>query len=223
MLHVAELYEKLVDQKQVRAIRRFNLRKYCRGLSLPPCGISFWTVDDVNFDYLQSLNRSLNHDKFWFQGGSNFPRGYWDAHVFGNQRRTEFIFLMTKPYHCRVWRGFFHRFFADQSRLFGEEPWPPTFEDGELEELRPRLAVQLTQDLIHFSPHAQHLNALAEFHLGLFLLTWFDRSPGPTTADIFDAFKAAHPEQRAQMTRIQTTSETRERLDEILFLMHAIR
>lgn len=99
MKQVAELFQSLTDSQQVRCVRRYNLRKFCRSLNLPAVGVSFLYVDDLNWDYLHGLNRQLNHDKIWFRGGEYFPRSYWDNYFLGHDRRTEYIFLATSPRH----------------------------------------------------------------------------------------------------------------------------
>ncbi len=222
MIHVAELAQKLVDDGFVRAVRRYNLRKFCRALDLPACGLSFWVVDDLNYDYLNELNQKLRHDAFRFQGGSRFPRAYLDDCAYGGKRRTEFIFLTVDAGRCHPWGVLLQRCFADQVRVFGDETWfTDATSDGDAL-LRDRLKVQFVLDLMHFSQKPAFLSALAEFHLGLFLLTLPGLSGGATTADLIERAKEQLPEHRAQLTRIKTTADVTARLDEILYFMNQV-
>lgn len=222
MIHVAELAQKLVDDGFVRAVRRYNLRKFCRALDLPACGLSFWVVDDLNYDYLNELNQRLRHDAFRFQGGSRFPRAYLDDCAFGGKRRTEFIFLTVDAGRCHPWGALMQRCFADQVRVFGDETWftEPMPAGDTL--LRDRLKVQFVLDLMHFSQKPAFLAPLAEFHLGLFLLTLPGMAGAATTAELLEQAKERLPEQRAQLTRIKTTADVGARLDEILYFMNQV-
>ncbi|MDJ0838297.1 MAG: hypothetical protein QNK37_17405 [Acidobacteriota bacterium] len=218
MKQVASLYSELVESGKAASIRRYNLRKLCRSFDLPPCGVSFWELDDLNWDYLQTLNRSLVHERFVFRGGEHFPRSYWDDRVLGLDRRTEFIFLLTTGGNQhRARRAFFAHNFSDSERIFGTPKSPSPREDGD------RLTTQfhhgLLMDLIHFSAHRAHLGALADFYLALALLT-LTPTPAEMTRDgIFDSFKQNFPDYRADITRIKTATDLESKLDDILYLM----
>ena len=220
MIQVSQLYQELVDRGVVRAIRRYNLRKYCRALDLPPCGLSFWSVEDLNYDYLENLNRQLRHEKFRFQGGSNFPRAFWDDVVYGNQRRTEFIFLMTEPGQALSWRPLFQRCFAEQARTFGEEKWFKASAREQGSVIRAQIKLQLLLDFMHFSAKSDILGRLAEFHLGLYLLTYLEDSFGQTCDEILDRFKTQYPQFSGQLLRFKTTEDLEPRLDELLYFLN---
>ncbi len=216
MKQVSELYRNMVATGRVRAIRRFNLRKFCRSFQLPPCGISFWAVDDLNWDYLRALNQSLTHDQFRFRGGEHFPRVFFDQYLPGYQRRTEFIFLSTGVGHHRAWASFFESRFASSARQYGlglEEP------RGNFTLLRGLFRNALLLDLIHFSDRPDLLGRLGEFYLTLFFLTLLDGGTDPTRDAVFEAVKTGLPHFRSDVARIATTTEVEERLNDILFLL----
>ena len=217
MKQVAELYEDLVSRGEVAGISRFNLRRFCRSFDLPPCGVSFWRLDDLNWDYLQSLNSRLKSDKFWFRGGESFPRTYWDNHVLGHQRRSEFIYLCTKPHHHERWRGFFQHGFSNCRRDFGKPfpQWPEKVDP----ELSAFFRTSLLQDLIHFTHEVDQLENLADFHLVLFFLSKLEQPPEATRDQIFETFRRENSRFRAEITRIITTRDPSERLDDSLDLL----
>lgn len=219
MKQVAELYQKLTDEGKVRSICRYNLRRFCRSMDLPPCGISFWELDDLNWDYLQNLNRQLNDDLFWFRGGENFPRTYWDNHLLGHKRRTEFIFLTSGPQHHKPWRAFMERCFADNRKDFGQvQPFREVCDETLLAQ---SFKTAFTSDLIHFSNQGEAaLKQLMDFYLSMILLTQIKTPPVPATRDdVFEAFKHNFPQHRSDITRITTTTETSEALDDCLYLL----
>lgn len=220
MIHVTALCEALTQAGRVRAIRRFNLRKFCRSLELPPCGLSFWAVDDLNYDYLTDLNQRLRHDQFRFQGGSFFPRAYLDDCAYGNRRRTEFIFLMTQAEWSNPWYALLQRCFGDSARTFGDATWFEAAPPADDVLLRAQVKRQFVLDLMHFSGKESFLRPLADFHLGLFLLTLDGIVGAQTPADLMELGKTARPEYRAQLTRIKTTGDLEARLDEVLFFMN---
>lgn len=219
MKWVSDLYAKLVVDGRVSAITRFNLRKFCRSFDLPPCGVSFWYLDDLNYDYLQLLNRELHSDKFWFRGGESFPRCYWEQAVLGQEGRSEFVFLVLNIKHHLPWRRFFHRYFETHLRCYGAVPqhlWNPKL-IGEMP--RAMFRMSLVQDLIHFSEHKQSLGHMADFYLCLLMLTFLEGINEATRDSIFDTFKAHFAQFRGDVMRIQTTAGLQERLDESLYLM----
>ena len=218
MKQVGNLFGELTESGRVASIRRFNLRKLCRSFGLPPCGVSFWELDDLNWDYLQTLNQNLVHERFVFRGGEHFPRSYWDDRVLGLDRRTEFIFLnSTGGNQHRAWRAFFTRNFSDSERTFGSPKSPDPRED--CDQLTTRFRHALLMDLIHFSQHRTHLSALADFYLVLILLTLTPVPEDMTRDAVFDRFKQDFPDYRADITRIRTTTDLETRLDDILYLL----
>ncbi|CAM2010839.1 hypothetical protein [Acanthopleuribacter pedis] len=220
MIHVTTLCQSLTESGRVRAIRRYNLRKFCRSLNLPPCGLSFWAVDDLNYDYLNDLNRRLRHDQFRFQGGSFFPRAYLDDCAYGNKRRTEFIFLTTRPSLCSPWYPLLDTCFGETVRTFGDGDWFGTTPAAQNQLLRAQIKRQFVLDLMHFSGKEGFLGPLADFHLGLFLLTLDGMVGAQTPAELIELAKTVRPEDRAQLTRIKTTGALEARLDEVLFFMN---
>ena len=219
MIQVAELFTRLT-QSDVPSIRRINLRKLCRSLGLPACGVSFWTVEDLNWDYLCHLNDRLTHEKFWFQGGEAFPRIFLDNYFLGQDRRTEFIFLCTRPQHHRIWRYFFETRFGDVARDFGKPTPACTPQGDETRWLLGFFRNALMTDLIHYSDRDdQDLVRIGDFFLCLSLLTLLQNPQGLTRDEIFTAFKAEQPRFRTDLSRIVTTLEMEPRLDDILYLL----
>lgn len=219
MKWVSDLYAKLVAENQVSAITRFNLRKFCRSFDLPPCGVAFWYVDDLNHDYLQTLNRELRSDKFWFRGGESFPRCYWEQAVLGQEGRSEFVFLVMKANHHLAWRRFFHSYFESHLRCFGAVPqhlWVP---HQTTSMPRATFRMSLIQDLIHFGDAPKVLGSLSHFYLCLLMLSFLEGIGEATQDSIFDTFKAHFPQFRGDLMRLQTTQGQQERLDESLYLM----
>jgi hypothetical protein len=219
MKWVSDLYEKLVADQRVSAITRFNLRKFCRSFDLPPCGVSFWYLDDLNYDYLQVLNRELRSDKFWFRGGESFPRCFWEQANLGQEGRSEYVFLVMKERHHLPWRKFFHRYFESHLRCFGAVPQHLWNENLPGEMPRAMFRMSLIQDLIHFSKQPKNLSAMADFYLCLLMLSFLESISEATKDSIFDTFKAHFPQLRGDVMRVQTTEGLQERLDESLYFM----
>lgn len=220
MKHVSELYEQLVSQAQVRSIYRYNLRKFCRSFQLPPCGVSFWLLDDLNWDYLQQLNGAMNNDKFRFRGGENFPRAFFDHSFLGQTERTEYIFLTRHAGHHQAWQSFFSRHFSDSCRIFGQQQ---DASEGDLPSLVPFFKNALVSDLIHFGAHLSKLPILADFYLALVFLTGLPAIGDPSRDKVFQAFLTQHPAFRADLSRITTTTEPGERLDDVLYLLSKLQ
>ena len=216
MKQVAEIYAELVNSGKVAAITRFNLRKFCHSFGLPPCGISFWELDDLNWDYLAVLNDALRHDRFVFRGGNFFPRSYLNDLVLGVGVRTEHIFLTSGHPQHQIWRSFFSNSFAEAERRFGTRPTGPKQDHSVLADV---FRTSLVLDLVHFANHRDKLSSIADFYLALFFLSKLARPSGMTRDSIFEDFKAHHPQFRAQIMRIQTTIDLEERLDDILYLL----
>ena len=217
MKQVAEMYTDLVAARQVAGIRRYNLRRFCRSLNLPPCGVSFWYLDDLNFDYLRALQKGLAHERFWFQGGEHLPRPFFDNVALGHDRRTEFIFLCTRAQHHGDWAHLFQTHFNDSSKDFGSAKSGGAG-DGSL--LRPILRTGLHQDLIHFGrDRLEMLATLGEFYLCLLLMTWLPGGEGAVREKVYEWARGQRPELRADLTRVETTRDPAERLEDILHLM----
>jgi len=218
MKQVAELFQSLTDSQQVRCVRRYNLRKFCRSLNLPAVGVSFLYVDDLNWDYLHGLNRQLTHDKIWFRGGEYFPRSYWDNYFLGHDRRTEYIFLATSPRHHANEAAFFDRYFSGSLRSFGRDTVPST---GDSKALRPFFKNALIQDLIHFAHEKSGLASLGDFYMCLYFLTHLNQAPQNTVKDeICASILGQFPHFRSDVTRINTTLDTLERLNDLLWVFH---
>lgn len=220
MKQTAELFQALTESGKVRGIRRYNLRKFCRSMGLPPLGVSFLTVDDLNWDYLHNLNRLLTHDRIWFQGGEHFPRSYWDNYFLGHDRRTEYIYLGTGPRHHQQAAAFFHRYFSGVARIFGEETTAP---ENDSHAMRSYFSCSLTQDLIYFAEEQSGLIPLSDFYMCLYFLTCLNTAPANTVKEeIMATFSMRYPQFRSNLTRVSTTSDVVERLNDLLWLIYQI-
>ena len=215
MKQVNELYAELVAGDGVRSIRRYNLRRLCRSLDLPPCGISFFEIEDVSWDQLRALNEMLVHERYVFRGGETFPHSFFADIALGSERRLELIFLMTGEQHL-AWRVFMERAFGPTRRDFGS----PRANAAPLS--APSLAAHfhrsLLADLIQLSQYRDPLPAIAELSLCLWMLTHLDGS-AVTRDEIFAAFEARFPHLRPAVSRIRTTTDLTDRLDDMLDLM----
>lgn len=222
MKQVSDFYEELVAKKLVRSIHRYNLRKFCRSFPLPPCGVSFLWAEDLNWNELQCLNEELRSHYFWFRGGESFPRVYWDRVLFGEERRTEFIYLAVKPDHHHRSRAFFQHIFHGHLKTFGEKNFDPSCETTHLSQVRPYLINALMLDLIRFASNRDSLGHLCDFYLALFLATFLTK-PGHTKTEIFHSFKLAFPEYRADLARVTVNTDLFERLDDTLHLLDQLK
>lgn len=217
MKQVVPLYTELVENGRVNAIRRYNLRKLFRDLNLPPCGVSFWELEDLNWDYLQSLNTALRHERFVFRGGDDFPRAFLDDRVLGLDRRGEFIYLIHGKGQQAALLSFFSRQFSEHERIFGRS-WPLGQQTRGLEAAA-RFRHALTEDLIHFADQGDFLNTVADLYLCLTLLAFLPQPCDHTRDGILDAFRTAFPVFNSEVVRIKTTVDRDERLEDILNLM----
>lgn len=219
MIHVNNLYEGLVESGKVRGIVRYNLRKFCKSFGLPACGVSFWWLDDLNWDYLGQLNDELANDKFRFRGGEDFPRSFLDGHVIGQTERTEFIFLITQPRNHQQLQHFFRTCFSSAAKHFGV-PFP-AIDASDMRPLVQHFRNQLWGDIIHFDVHQTKLQGISEFYLGLIFACLLGIDGGGRDP-LFEAFKVQFPQYRSEMTRILTTSDLFERLDDTLHLLSKV-
>lgn len=219
MIQVNNLYESWVAQGRVPAICRFNLRKFCKAVNLPPCGVAFWLIDDLNWDYLADFQAALKLESCHFHGGEDFPRPFLDACVFGQTERSEFVFLLKSPQHHAMWRGFFETCFASCARHFGTMPalMPDPNSKAPLSQLR----IRLLEDLIHFGREARHLSAIADFYMTL-VLAGHLQVEASDRESLFEAFKTRHPEYRADLSRILNTTDVSERLDDLSHLLNKV-